>query len=157
MTSAQFKQFAPTGDLSVEESTTLHASPADVWAMIGTFADLDWHPAIIRTEIVEGLPGSIGAIRQLTTGDGAVINEELLWQNDAGHMLIYRIVESPLPVDNYVSEMELTPDGDYCRFTWRSRFDAKEGVSDGEALDVISGIYRAGIETLLNKFGGTRH
>ncbi len=54
-------------------------------------------------------------------------------------------MESPLPVQNYVATIELTPAPDGgTRIKWSSTFDAK-GVPDETAKDAIGGIYDAGL------------
>ncbi|QID19233.1 SRPBCC family protein [Nitrogeniibacter mangrovi] len=145
------------GTLSVDASTLLKAPPAAVWHTVGNFGDLNWHPVIASTEIIKGKAGHAGATRKLTTQDGAVIVEEELSQDNAHRKYAYRIVESPLPVTDYVSELEVTPEGKGSRVSWRSHFKAKEGVSDADAHDAIAGIYSAGFEALQKQFAPAGH
>ena len=139
--------------LSVTETTTLMAPPAKVWTTIGNFGSLDWHPAVVKTEITKGTAGHAGAVRKITLQDGSLIIEEQLSQQD--HALTYRIVDSPLPVTGYESELKVEVDGDHTKVTWSSSFDAKEGVKDEDAKGSIAGVYTGGFEALKKQFGGT--
>jgi mxaD protein len=41
--------------LSVEESVTLSAKPAEVWKVVGNYGQLEaWHPVVAKTEITKG-------------------------------------------------------------------------------------------------------
>jgi len=157
MTDDQFKMFAPSGALFLEESTELHGTADEIWPQIGHFCSQDWHPEVVRSEIYEGLDGQTGALRDLFTRDGGHCIEELLWQNDALRTQVYRAIETPLPVSNYVAELEVVAQGDRCRFTWRSRFDPDEAATDSEALDAVARIYQAGIHALHERFDAAPH
>jgi hypothetical protein len=63
----------------------------------------------------------------------------------------YTIVESPLPVADYVSTIKVTGSGDASIIEWSSTFNAKDAPDD-KAREVITGIYRAGLESLKGKF-----
>lgn len=153
MDTAQFTRFAPTGALSVEESIALAASADAVWRIVGSFADIEWHPAVKRCEVIEGIAGDAGTIRQVTTTAGAILIEELLWQDDDRHVQVWRLEESPLPITNYVTELEVVPEGPHCRATWRGRFDSNDEGTDGDALAVVTDLYRAGLAALNERFG----
>ena len=64
----------------------------------------------------------------------------------------YEIVEGPLPVEDYLSTLTVTPDGDGCRVSWSGRFRAN-GVPDEKACEIITGIYTAGLDALAKRFG----
>jgi hypothetical protein len=144
---------AHAGALSVTETTTLMAPPAKVWTTIGNFGSLGWHPAVAKTEITKGTAGHAGAVRKITLQDGALIIEEQLSQQD--HALTYRIVDSPLPVTGYESELKVEANGDHTKVIWSSTFDAKEGVKDEDAKGAIVGVYNGGFEALKKQFGGS--
>ena len=51
-------------------------APVDkVWAAVGNFQDMSWHPAVAKTEGTGG--NDVGATRKLTLQSGGVINEKL--------------------------------------------------------------------------------
>lgn len=145
---------AQAGALSVTETTTLAAPPAKVWALIGNFGNLDWHPAVEKTEMAKGEAGQVGSIRHITLKGGGLIVEEQTAQG--AQSMSYRITESPLPVTGYASDLMVEADGDNTRVTWRSTFDAKEGASDADATGAITGVYTGGFEALKAQFGAAK-
>ena len=68
---------ASAGELQVSVSQTLSASPEEVWQEIGRFGQLSWHPAVANS-VVRGNPERTGAVREITTVDGAVLVEKLV-------------------------------------------------------------------------------
>lgn len=142
--------------LNVEESVTLAAKPAVVWKMIGDYNALAaWHPVVAKTEIIKGKNNSNGALRSVETKDGAKLIEELLAYDGKKNSMRYRIVESPLPVRDYVSTLSVQASGQGSRVVWKSSFDAvhEGGVDDAKAKDIVAGIYKAGFEGLRAKLG----
>jgi mxaD protein len=143
---------APT--LKVEEAATLAAPPAAVWKVIGDYAALhEWHPAIASTEITKGKDNARGAVRTLTTKDGAKIVEELLAYDGKGHSMRYRFLESPMPVTDYVSTLAVKPDGKGSRIVWKGEFKRTGDIDDAKAKEIFVGIYRAGFEGVRSKLG----
>jgi mxaD protein len=141
---------AHAAPLQVEESAVFAAPPARVWKIVGDYRGIaDWHPAVARTEIVKGRNNARGAVRSIVTRDGATIVEELLAYEGGRRTLRYRIVESPLPVRDYVSTLSVQPEGKGARVVWKSEFNRSADVDDARAREIIAGIYQAG-------FGGVR-
>jgi len=119
------------------------------WAALGDFCGIkDWHPAIANCVLSE----KDGAkIRTLTTKDGGVLVEKMTQWDDAGHSYGYAILESPLPVANYVSTIAVKDAaGGAVSISWSSTFDPK-GASEEDASKVIAGIYDAGLGALKAK------
>ena len=137
-----------TAALEVSSSATVAGKPDAVWQKIGDFCTIqNWHPAISKCEQSE----EGGAIyRTLTTTDGATIKEKLVEQTATSYT--YEIIESPLPVSNYRATISVSAEGDGTKVDWKSTFDAK-GKSDAEAKDVISGIYKAGLDKITGMTG----
>jgi hypothetical protein len=89
--------------------------PAEVtWGVVREFNGLpSWQPGIAASEIEGGGDGNrIGAVRRLTTADGATIRETLLELSDAERYLRYDALEAPVPVRNYVGALRVTPEGE---------------------------------------------
>ena len=62
------------------ETVEINAPADKVWAIIGNFQDMSWHPAVAK---LEGSGGNdANATRTLTLKSGGTIEEKLL-QNDA--------------------------------------------------------------------------
>ena len=142
------------GKNSVVLSVELKASPADVWKVVGAFDRLqDWHPAVDSTTM-NGSPTAPGSTRVLHLKGGGDITEELTSYSDANMRLTYAILSGPLPVSNYESYMGVTDAGNgKTLFIWGSTFDAGGGATDAKAKEVITGVYKAGLDTLKKKFG----
>ncbi len=141
------------GKLSVSKQAVLDVPPSTSWALLGDFNGLNrWHPAVIKSELVEGNGKSKGSKRILTLGDGGKIHETLIDYNDQGMTYTYKITESPLPVSDYVSTIKIERnDKGTSTVTWSSTFNAK-GVSDEKAIEVISGVYDAGLSSLADLY-----
>ncbi len=67
----------------------------------------------------------------------------------------YSIVESPLPVGDYLATLRVRDrdDGASCTVEWSSEFEPV-GAPEPDAVKVIEGIYQAGFENLKRIFGG---
>ncbi len=141
------------GDLTVSKNITVNASPETTWKMIGNFNHLDvWHPVVVASKLLQGNGQTAGAERLLTLGNGATITEDLLSLNNGAKSYTYKIVESPLPIANYVSTISVSSAADgKSTVTWSSSFDAK-GVENKKAVDTIAGIYDAGLNNLDKHF-----
>lgn len=137
---------SPALAIDLSESVDVTVSSADAWTAISDFCSIkDWHPVIAECEQFEQ-DGK--TMRTLTTGDGGELLEELVAMDDAGHSMTYSIIESPLPISDYTSTIAVTEAGDGATVTWSSAFNAA-GVPDEEALELMTGIYRAGLDELM--------
>lgn len=139
--------------LHVKESVVIAAPPAQVWATAGDFGNLGWHPAVATTTIDQGENNRPGAVRTVTTQDGAKLVERLLARQDAAHSLRYTIIDSPLPVSDYRSTLRVLPDPSGSRVEWSSSFRRKsekplDGADDAGAQRVIRSIYTSGLGNL---------
>lgn len=150
---------ALAADLAVKETASVAASPDKVWAVLGNFSGLPgWHPAVAATDIIKGVDNHKGAVRSVTTKDGALIVEELLTYNASKHNMTYRINASPLPVTDYISTLVVTPSGKGSTITWKSQFKrdpAAKDVDDAKAKDIVAGIYKSGFDGLRAALGET--
>ncbi len=132
--------------LEVKMTKALAAPAADVWKTIRDFNGLPNFVAAVAQSTMKG--EGVGALRTLTLQDGGIIVEKLESFDDANRTLSYSIVESPLPVDEYLSTMVVKETGPgRCELLWSSTFKAK-GAADDEAKEVIQGIYNMGFEGL---------
>lgn len=137
----------------VSTTTELKVPADEVWKLIGGFNALpDWHPAVEKSQ-VEG--EGEGSVRRLSLAGGGTIVERLERIDDDERLYSYSIVDSPLPVANYVSTIRVRDKGDGTATVveWSSEFTAS-GASEKDASKVIQGIYDAGFENLKKMFGG---
>ncbi|HKK15593.1 MAG TPA: SRPBCC family protein [Gammaproteobacteria bacterium] len=140
------------GNLGASREVTVNAAPATVWKMIGNFNHLDvWHPVVVASEMT-GEGNNIGNQRVLTLADGATITEKLLAHDDDNMTYTYAILESPLPVSDYVSTISVKPAAEGMTMVkWTSTFNAKD-AEDAKAIETIGGIYDAGLNNLVKHF-----
>ncbi len=138
----------PAFAIDIAERVDVAVSVDQAWGAIAEFCSIkDWHPVVAECEQFEkdGV-----TMRRLVTGDGGEILEELNEMNDAGRSYTYSIIDSPLPVADYVSTMTVTGNGDGATIEWSSNFNAN-GAGDDEAIEVMTGIYRAGLDELKSR------
>lgn len=134
----------------VHETQTLRGSVDEVWAAIGGFNDMPrWHPAVASSTLEDG-----GRVRRLRLVDGASLVERLHSFSEHERSYVYSIEQGPLPVSRYRSLLRVRePEGGSgCRVEWSGEF-AANGVPEAEAMSIISGIYRAGLDRLGERFG----
>jgi hypothetical protein len=124
------------------------AAPELAWSTIGGFCAIaSWHPAIATCE-EQTKDGA--TYRTLTLADGAKLVEKLVERDEAARSYTYTIEEGPLPVAGYRSTIKVVPSANGSTLDWSGTFDAK-GVSDSEAVEIITGIYQAGLDALADK------
>ncbi|MGQ0652169.1 MAG: SRPBCC family protein [Betaproteobacteria bacterium] len=134
----------------VTMSTKVNAPAARLWQVVGGFNALpDWHPAVEKSEL-EG--DGKGSLRRLKIAGGGEVVERLESLNETERVYAYSIVNGPLPVANYVSELSVKDNLDgTSTLQWSSTF-LPAGVSETEAVKVIEGIYQAGFDNLRKMF-----
>ena len=131
-------------ELKVKEQIDIAAPPAKVWEAVSNFDNLGWHPAVGSTSLDKGKNNTKGAVRTVTTKDGAKLVEELVSHRDSERQLKYRIIDSPLPVSGYVSTLKVRSAKGGSRVEWSSTFERK-GAEAAAAKDAVRGIYTSGL------------
>jgi uncharacterized protein YndB with AHSA1/START domain len=140
---------AAGGAVSVVETVQLAAPPTKTWAAIKDFTAWQlWHPAFASTDLLRGDGNTQGSVRLLITKDGGKFTEELVSYNAASHSYKYRIIDSPAPVADYLSTIEVKETKSGSTVVWSSNFKVKAGTSEADAKKLISGVYRAGLDNL---------
>jgi len=141
--------------IRVKESIEINAPADKVWAKVGNYGDMSWHPAIAKTEVVEGKATEVGAKRVLTLQDGGKVNETLTTYDAAGMTMKYEITESVLPVREYGATIKVEAAGDKTVVTWRTMFKRKDpanpaaaGQDDATAKAAVEGILKSGLANL---------
>jgi hypothetical protein len=149
MVSASAAATHHTKTVSVTERIDLAVPPAKAWDTIQDFMGWpSWHPAFASTELVKGPANTRGSVRLLTAKDGARFSEELVSRDAATRTYEYRIIESPAPVERYLSMLQVKERAGGSTVVWSSRFAVKEGTPEADAKKAISGIYRLGLDNL---------
>ena len=135
-------------------------APADkVWAAIGNFQDMSWHPAIAKTE--GSGDNGIGAKRKLTLKSGGTIEEALTSYKADAKTLAYEITAvdvKVLPVSNYSSSIRVSGEGAKSTVEWKGAFyrgfvnnDPPPELNDEAAVNAVTGVYKAGLDALKAK------
>lgn len=132
--------------LSVSESIELPAPADAVWQTLGDFAGAPGYLAVV--ERCERAHHGSSTERVLHLKGGGSVRERRVLSCDEDRSLRYTIVESPLPVANYVSTVRVDPlDDRRCLVTWAATFESR-GSSGDAARAAIAGIYRMGFDGL---------
>ncbi len=150
----------------VTETVEITASPEEVWAVVGSFQDMSWHPAVFSTTGEGG--NAIDATRVLTLGgaDGPTISEILYKYSDEKRSYSYRITEvdvNVLPVTNYSSHLTVKDGANGGALVeWRGAFyrgfpnnDPPENLNDAAAVAGVKGVYRSGLDALKKQMEGS--
>lgn len=141
--------------VAVRRSTVIEAPISQVWDILRDYNGHDsWHPAVEKSSLESGMhTDQIGAVRNFKLTGGEHLREQLLSMSDKDHRFRYSIVESDIPLTNYLAEIELKPvtDCDWTFWTWSSKFDTPAGREEELSELVAKGVYEAGFESLRTK------
>jgi uncharacterized protein YndB with AHSA1/START domain len=132
-------------------------APADsVWNVIRDFNALSrWHPFITDSRIENSQASDkVGCIREIRVRDGSRIREQLLTLSDFDYQCTYSILESPMPLENYIATLKLTPitDGNRAFVEWSAEFDCDEAQERELAENIGQGVFQAGFDALKQRF-----
>ena len=133
-------------------SSVINAPIEKVWATIRDFNALPaWHPAIADSQIENGEPSDkVGCIRNFNLKDGGNIREQLLTLSDIDHTCTYSILESPMPVENYVATLRLgkITDGNRTYIEWSAEFTTPPEAEEETVAFVGGGVFQGGFDAL---------
>ena len=138
-------------------SSVINAPAAKVWERVRDFNGLpNWHPRIRDSRIEDALPSDkIGCIRNFNLQNGDNIREQLLGLSDYDLFYTYAILESPMPLTDYIATLRLTPvtDGELTFAEWSAEFNCAPEV-EGDLINGIStNVFLGGFEALKRHFG----
>lgn len=139
----------------VYASDTISGHPDKIWETIRNFGALDtWHPAVATCEIENGQSATeVGCVRRMQTHDGGVIRERLLSLSDPARELSYCILESPLPLKDYVAKVAIrnVTRKKATFIEWSCTFTCDPAV-EGELTDLLTNaLYGAAFDALTQK------
>lgn len=154
--------------LKLELDQKLDATPDEVWAAIGKFEDMSWHPAVAKTELTgDGSvdqPDKSQRVLHLKAESGDPTLTEVLskWQPEK-RCYAYRIEQvdvAVLPVSNYASTLCVKDEGGKAMVSWKGGFyrgypnnNPPPDQNDEAATKAVTGIYQAGLDALAERFG----
>ena len=139
-------------------SSVIGAPAGRVWERVRDFNGLPkWHPRIRDSRIEDALPADkVGCIRHFHLQNGDVIREQLLGLSDYDMFCTYSILESPMPLEDYIATLRLTPvtEGDRTFIEWSAEFSC----DPSDEADLVAGIggdvFQTGFDALKRHFGG---
>lgn len=142
--------------IRLKETIEINAPADKVWAKVGNYADMSWHPGIAKTELTSGKADEVGATRILSLQGGGNVNEVLTSFDASSMTMKYEITESVLPVRDYGATLKVESAGEGKSIvTWRAMFKRKDpanpgapGQDDAAAKDAITGIFKAGLANI---------
>ena len=140
---------------SIYVSQMIDAPATKVWASIRDFNALpDWHPLIVDSRIEAGLASDqVGCVRAFQLTDGGRIREQLLALSDFDYSFSYAILDSPMPLNNYVATVKVTPvtetDGSFVE--WQAEFDCAPNGEDDLIKMISEDVFAAGLKAIQEK------
>ena len=143
--------------VKVARSTILEAPVEAVWEILRDFNGHDqWHPAIATSQIERNNPSDkVGCVRKFKLADGSELREQLLGLSDADLVFSYCLLDTPVPLFNYVSHVRLIPvtDSDHTFWQWDGQFDTTPDQRDSMIAMVGNDIYQAGFDAIRDVMG----
>lgn len=134
--------------VKVVKSTVLEAPVEAVWEILRDFNGHDnWHPLVTTSQIERGYEADrVGCVRKFALSDGSELREQLLTLSDADLAYSYCLLDTPIPLLNYVSHVQLIPvtDTNQTFWQWTGQFDTPPGDEDRLSKMVGADIYEAG-------------
>lgn len=130
---------------SIVLNANIPAPASEVWKVVGDFNGLTKFSPAIAQSTVEG--EGVGALRTLQLAEGGTIVERLESYDADERTLSYSIVESPLPLKDYLSTMRVATTDEGCHVEWGGTCEA-DGATDHEVEQLLLGIYSGGLTSL---------
>lgn len=141
-------------------SSVLEAPAQTVWERIRDFNGLpNWHPRIRDSRIEDAEPADrVGCVRHFHLQNGDLIRERLLGLSDYDYFCTYAILESPMPLTDYVATLRLTPvtEGERTFIEWSAEFECAEADEQDLVEGIGSNVFQAGFDALKRQVGGGR-
>lgn len=143
--------------VKVIRSTILPAPVEAVWDVLRDFNGHDrWHPAVTTSQIERGRDADrVGSVRKFRLGDGSELREQLLALSDADASYSYCLLDTPIPLFNYVSHVRLIPvtDADHTFWQWEGQFSTFPEQKENLVQMVGNDIYQAGFDAIRADMG----
>jgi len=139
-------------------SSVIDAPAARVWEKVRDFNALPrWHPRIRESRIENGEPSDkVGCVRDFRLQNGDRLREKLLGLSDYDMFCTYSILESPMPLSDYIATLRLTPisDGDRSFIEWTAEFDCAAEAAADLVEGSGGGVFQAGFDALKRQMAG---
>jgi Polyketide cyclase / dehydrase and lipid transport len=139
-------------------STVIEASPAQVWRRVRDFNALpEWTPFVVESRIEQHQPADrVGCIRNFTMRDGGHIREQLLALSDYEMSCTYAMLESPMPVENYIATLSLLPvtEGNVTFAQWQADFECPPERENDLVRQIGMGVFQTAFDHLKQQMAG---
>jgi uncharacterized protein YndB with AHSA1/START domain len=139
-------------------SSVIDAPAAKVWEKVRDFNALPrWHPRIRESRIENGEPSDkIGCVRDFRLQNGDRLREKLLGLSDYDMFCTYAILESPMPLTDYMATLRLTPisDGNRTFIEWSAEFDCAAEAAAELVDGIATNVFQAGFDALKRQMAG---
>lgn len=125
-----------------------------VWDYIRDFNGLPkWFPGVTDSHIEDGpAVNQPGCVRNFGVAGGRRMREQLIEVSDGEHRFSYKMIESPMPIKNYVATVRLTNHGESgTTIEISSQFDVAKSDEKG-MLEMLAGIYHGAFGLLKKHF-----
>jgi Polyketide cyclase / dehydrase and lipid transport len=136
----------------IVKSTILDAPTGVVWDVLRDFNGHDrWHPEVASSGIERAQSSDrVGCVRRFKLKDGSELREQLLALSDLEQSFSYCLLDTPIPLFNYVAHVRLLPvtDGDRTFWHWECRFTTRAGEEQRLVDMVGEQIYQAGFDAV---------
>lgn len=133
-------------------SSVIDAPAIKVWEKVRDFNALPrWHPRIRESRIENGEPSDkIGCVRDFRLQNGDRLRERLLGLSDYDMFCTYAILESPMPLTDYMATLRLTPisDGNRTFIEWTAEFECAVEVAGELVEGIATNVFQAGFDAL---------
>lgn len=138
---------------TVLRTTTLRAEPDQIWSVIKGFDELaSWHPRVPPSEMEDGAdPTTPGSVRRFIVDSNVVAREELIEHDNSGRTYSYKVLDQPLPVDNYIARISVVPTSDGCEVRWTASYDGADDIIPVVENAFGDGVYSVGLEALRDR------
>ena len=137
-------------------SSVINAPAARVWERVRDFNGLPrWHPRIRESRIENAEPADkVGCVRDFRLQNGDRLREKLLGLSDYDMVQTYAILDSPMPLTDYVATLRVTPitDGDRAFVEWTAEFECAEGVAQELVAGIGGNVFQGGFDALKRHF-----
>ncbi|MFJ3464555.1 SRPBCC family protein [Achromobacter spanius] len=136
--------------------TAIVNAPLDkVWPLFRDFNGLGgWHPGVAESRLEEGgRHDAVGSVRHLTLKPSGFVREQLLMLDDPNTELRYSIIETDLPMRDYVAGVSLHPitEGGGTLVQWWADFRVEGAELSDVAAAVGQNVFAAGLAALDEK------
>ncbi|MEL6424316.1 MAG: SRPBCC family protein [Pseudomonadota bacterium] len=139
-------------------SSVVPAPAAKVWDRVRDFNGLPkWHPRVRDSRIEDALPSDkVGCVRNFNLQNGDNLREQLLGLSDYDMFCTYSILESPMPLTDYVATLRLTPvtEGDRTFIEWSAEFSCDAADEDDLVGGIGTNVFQGGFDALKRHYGG---